>query len=85
MNYIHIVAILAVLQLFLFGILVGRARDKYGVKPPAVNGNEHFERAFRVQMNTMEQLVGFLPALFIAGQYWSNVVVAAIGLIYLVG
>jgi len=85
MNYIHLVALLAVLQLFLFGILVGRARAKYGVKAPAVNGNENFERAFRVQMNTLEQLVAFLPALFIAGQYWSKALVAAIGLIYLIG
>jgi len=69
----------------LFGILVGRARAKYGVKAPAVNGNENFERAFRVQMNTLEQLVAFLPALFIAGQYWSKALVAAIGLIYLIG
>lgn len=85
MNYIHIVAVLAVLQFFFFGILVGRARAKYGIKAPAISGNEHFERAFRVQMNTLEQLAGFLPALFIAGQYWSNGLVAGIGLVYLVG
>ena len=85
MNYIHIIAILAVVQLFVFGILVGRARARYGVKAPAVSGNEHFERHFRVQMNTLEQLVGFLPALFIAGQYWSNALVAGIGGVYLIG
>ena len=85
MNYLHIVAILAVLQFFWFGILVGQARGKYGVKAPAVSGHEQFERVFRVQMNTLEQLVAFLPALFIAGWHWSNGWVAAIGLVYLVG
>ena len=85
MNYIHIVAILAVLQFFWFGILVGRARGKYGVKAPTVSGHEQFERMFRVQMNTLEQLVAFLPALFIAGQHWSNGLVALIGLVYLGG
>lgn len=85
MNYLDIVAVLAVLQFFFFGILVGRARGKYGVKAPAVSGAEGFERAFRVQMNTLEQLVAFLPALFIAGQYWSNGWVAGIGVIYLAG
>lgn len=85
MNYVHIVAVLAVLQFFLFGILVGRARAKYGVKAPATYGNEHFERAFRVHMNTLEQLIGFLPALLIAGLYWPNTIIAGIGVVYLVG
>ncbi|MDI5983390.1 MAPEG family protein [Halomonas sp. M4R5S39] len=85
MNYVHIVAVLAVLQFFLFGILVGRARAKYGVKAPATSGNEHFERAFRVHMNTLEQLIGFLPALLIAGLYWPNTIIAGIGVVYLVG
>ena len=85
MNYVHIVALLAVLQFFVFGILVGRARAKYGIKAPATSGNEEFERAFRVHMNTLEQLVGFLPALLIAGIYWPDAVVAGIGVVYLVG
>ena len=85
MNCIHIVAILAIVQFLYFGILVGRARAKYGIKAPAVSGNEHFERAFRVHMNTQEQLLAFLPALFIGGHYGSNAVVAGIGVIYLVG
>ena len=85
MNDIHIVALLAILQFFFFGILVGRARGKYGVKAPATSGAEGFERAFRVHMNTLEQLVAFLPALFIAGQHWSNGLVASVGVVYLIG
>jgi glutathione S-transferase len=85
MNYVHIVATLAVLQFFLFGYLVARARGKYGIHAPATTGNELFEREFRVQMNTLEQLVAFLPALLIAGLYWPNAIVAAIGAVYLVG
>ena len=85
MTYIHIIATLAVVQYFMFGILVGRARAKYGVKAPAISGNESFERAFRVQMNTLEQLAGFLPAMFIAAQYWPAKAVAAVGVVYLLG
>ena len=85
MTYIHIVAILAIVQFCAFGILVGRARAKYGVKAPAISGSEGFERAFRVQMNTLEQLAGFLPALFIAAQYWRPEAVAAVGVVYLLG
>jgi len=85
MHPIHIVALLAVMQFFYFGAKVGRARAQYGIKAPAVTGHEMFERAYRVQMNTLEQLVGFLPALLIAGAYWPQAVVAAIGAVYLVG
>ena len=85
MHYIHLVAALAVLQFFFFGIMVGRARERFEVKAPATTGNEHFERVFRVQMNTLEQLTGFLPALYIAGQFWPPTYVAAVGIVYLVG
>jgi len=85
MSAVHLVTLLAVFQYFGFGILVGRARAKYGVKAPAVAGHEMFERALRVQMNTLEQLAGFLPTMWIAGQYWPPAWIAAIGGVYLLG
>lgn len=85
MNYIHIVTLLALMQYFYFGFCVARARAKYGVYAPAVSGNEHFERAFRIQANTLEQMVVFLPALYIAAFYWNETLVAAIGAVYLAG
>ncbi len=85
MSIVHIVAVLAVMQFILFGILVGKAREQHGVMAPAVSGNEEFERVYRVQMNTLEQLVCFLPALFMASAYWSPALVALIGCVYLVG
>ncbi len=85
MSIVHIVAVLAVLQFILFGVLVGKARQQHGVKAPAVSGNKEFERVYRVQMNTLEQLVCFLPALFMAATYWSPAVVALIGCVYLIG
>lgn len=85
MNYVHVVAVLAILQFFLFGILVGRARKRYGVRAPAISGHDLFEREFRVHMNTLEQLVGFLPALLIASLYWPNEIIASIGAVYLAG
>ena len=85
MHPINIIAALAILQFLFFGILVGRARAKYGVSAPATTGNEHFEREFRVQMNTLEQLVAFLPALYIANMYWPARYVAGAGIVYLVG
>lgn len=85
MGLVQVVTLLAVLQFVGFGVLVGRARGKYGVNAPAVTGNENFERAYRVQMNTMEMLVVFLPSLWIAAQYVPSVVASGIGAVYLVG
>ncbi|SRR5690606_10938936 len=85
MRYISVVAVVAVLQFYFFGVRVGLARGRYGVKAPAVSGHETFEREFRVHMNTLEQLVAFLPALFIAGLYWPDAVVAGVGAVYLLG
>ena len=85
MIYVHIIALLAIVQFIIFSMLVGAARGKYGIKAPAMTGNEHFERAVRVQMNTLEQLVCFLPALLIAASYWPQTYVAGAGLVYLVG
>jgi hypothetical protein len=84
-NYVDLVALLAVIQLVFFGVLVGRARSRYGIKAPAVTGNEMFERAYRVQMNTLELMVAFLPCLFIAAKYWPQSYVALAGAVYLVG
>lgn len=85
MNYVDIVAVIAVLQLIFFSVLVGRARGQYGVSAPAVTGHELFERTYRVQMNTLELLVAFLPALFLAGKYWPQTAVAGFGAVYVLG
>ena len=85
MPYVDLVAMLAVAQLIVFAMLVGRARGRYGVKAPAVTGHEMFERAYRVQMNTLELMVAFLPALYVASKYWPPVWVTAAGAVYLVG
>ena len=85
MQYVELVAVIAVLQFFAFGALTGRARSQSGLKAPAVTGHEGFERIYRVQMNTLEILVALLPALFLAAKYWSPPLVAGLGLVYLIG
>jgi len=85
MAWIELVTVLALIQYLVFGALVGRARGRYGVKAPATTGHEVFERTYRVQMNTLETLVVFLPALWLAARYWSPAWVAAVGAVYLVG
>ncbi len=85
MVWIHLVILFALLQLIFFMVQVGKARATYGVKAPATTGNENFERYYRVQMNTIETSVVFIPAILLASQYWSPYLMAAMGLIYLIG
>lgn len=85
MQYVELVAIIAVLQFFFFGAMTGRARRNSGLKAPAMIGHEGFERMYRVQMNTLETLVAFIPALFIASNYWSYLLVSGLGVVYLIG
>ena len=60
-------------------------REKYGVPAPAVSGNPEWERMFRVQQNTLEQLMIFLPALWVFAHFVSPVIGAAIGVLFLIG
>src|SRR5215471_3005080 len=85
MAWVHLVLMLALVEYFVFGQLVGGARAKYQVKGPATVGHPIFERYFRVQQNTLEVLIIFVPALLVAGQYWDPRWVAALGAVYLVG
>ena len=85
MPYVAIVTVVALLQFFWFGWQVGVARGKYNIAAPAVSGNETFERVFRVHVNTLEQLVVFLPALWIFAFFISPVWAAALGVVYIIG
>jgi uncharacterized membrane protein YecN with MAPEG domain len=85
MAYVDIVTALALLQFMVFGIKVGRARGRYGIKAPAVSGNVIFERHMRVQQNTLEQLIVLLPGLYLFSRYFSPTAAAILGAVYLVG
>jgi uncharacterized MAPEG superfamily protein len=85
MLWLELVTLAALFQYLLFGVAVGRARARHGVRAPAVTGHEGFERAYRVQMNTLELLVVFVPSLWLAARHWSPEGMAAFGAIYVIG
>lgn len=85
MEYVALVTLLLIIQYLTFTILVGAARGKSGIKAPAITGDENFERAYRVQMNTLEQLVLTLPALWLSGLYFNSMVAALLGLAFFLG
>lgn len=74
MNLVAIVIGLALIEYFVFGLLVGRARQTYGVAAPAMSGHPVFERYMRVHQNTLEQLAVFVPAMVMFGVYVSGAI-----------
>ena len=85
MQLVAFVILLALLEYAVFGMLVGRARGKYGVNAPATAGHPVFERYFRVHYNTLEQMVVFVPAMWLYGTYVSPSWAAGLGLVYIAG
>ena len=80
-----LMTLIAVLWYAFTGIQVGRARVKYKVRAPATTGDPLFERAYRVQMNELENLVAFLPSMWIFA-WFGNPRFAAIACgVYIVG
>ena len=81
-----IAALLLGLAVYIWsGALVGRARGKFNVQAPATSGAPEFDRLFRAQMNTLEQIVVFVPLLAIAAALWGDRIAAAYGLLWSVG
>ncbi len=85
MKLVVLVTALALVEYIVFGMLVGRARAQYGVDAPAVTGHPVFERYHRVHQNTLENLVIFLPSLWLFATYVSEPIAALLGAVVLVG
>ena len=84
----HLTALVTLLALafyFFTSINVSRTRTRTGVKVPAMSGHPDFERAFRIQMNTLEWMPIFLPSLWLFAVYISDAIAAGIGLVWIVG
>lgn len=77
--------VFAILVYFMLGLLVGKARSTYGVPAPAMSGHVEFEKRSRVQINTLEQMMIFMPLLWLAlgvlGDHWA----ALAGLVWSIG
>ena len=85
MEYVAIATTLALIQAFYFGVKVGLQREAHGINAPATSGHPDFERAFRVQQNTIEQLIVVVPSLWIFATYWRPEIAAGLGLVFVIG
>ncbi|MCA3261241.1 MAG: MAPEG family protein [Telmatospirillum sp.] len=59
-------------------LVVGWARATYKISAPAMTGDVEFEKRVRVHMNTLEQLIVLLPALWLCA-VWVGDLAAGIG------
>ena len=84
-NFTAFVILLAVILYFWTGFRVGQARGKFKINAPATTGNPDFERVFRVQMNMLEWMPIFLPAIWLAAIYVSDIGAALLGLVWIAG
>src|SRR3954447_5674348 len=64
--------ILACLVTMAMGGWSGYLRGKYKIQAPAVTGHPAFERAHRAHINTVENLVVFVPVLWIASVFYGG-------------
>jgi glutathione S-transferase len=89
MNFVFagpaLVTLATLLLLFMCAGYVGRMRVKHGVMPPASSGHVDFEIAMRIQMNTLENTVLMLPALWLAALFFSPLWATLAGGVWLVG
>jgi glutathione S-transferase len=79
------VTILTALVLYYSMFVVGRTRGQVKIMPPAMTGHPDLERALRVQGNTVEQVVIFLPLLWVATLYFHGWAPPVLGLIWCIG
>jgi uncharacterized MAPEG superfamily protein len=84
-GYVALVTLVALMVYVWMFMRVGSARQRLGVEAPAVTGHPEFERHFRVQANTLEGLIVFLPALWLFAIYLNSLAAAGIGVVWIIG
>ena len=83
--YTALVIVIALVVYIWMSMRVGAARGRYKIEAPNVDGPPDFLRVYRVHINTLEQLVIFLPAIVLFAAYWGDMLAAIIGLFWPIG
>jgi uncharacterized membrane protein YecN with MAPEG domain len=85
MELVYLTILVALVEYMAFAALVGRARAKYGIQPPATTGHPDFERVNRVHYNTLEALIVFIPAVLLFAQHVDPRWAAGLGAVFVIG
>src|SRR6476646_7703841 len=84
-RWVALVTLLALLTYFWMSTRVPVARNKCGIQAPAMTGDPLLERTIRAHYNTLEWLPLFLVSMWLFAIYWSELVAAAVGVVWIVG
>ena len=84
MELVYFMIMLALLEYVAMAALVGRAREKFGILAPTMTGHPDFERVIRVHLNTLENLIIFVPAVWVFASYVSVLWAAILGFVFVV-
>jgi len=85
MELVALVTLLLIIEYIVFTGLTGKARVEGDIEAPAMTGDQNFERVLRVQLNTLEQLIITIPAMWICANYFRADVAAILGAVFFVG
>ena len=83
--WVALVTLLSLLLYLVTLVQVGQGRGKHGIEAPAMTGHPDFERLVRVQANTLEGLVLYLPCLWLCALYTNALLAAGLGVVWIVG
>jgi len=82
---LELITVLALIEYAIFTVMVGSARGRFGVAAPVTTGEPNFERYYRVQQNTLEALMIFLPTLWIFAQRVNYAAACVLGIVFIAG
>lgn len=77
-----LVTLFALIVYFSTMLIVRSSRIKFQIAPPTTEGPEEFRRALRTQANTVEQIILFLPVLWLSAVTMGDHLAAAIGVFW---
>jgi len=66
-------------------IRIGKARKEHNISAPEMTGPEAFNRVIRVHANMIEQMVIFLPLLWLFAITYVDIYAACVGLLFAIG
>jgi len=79
------ITLLSSIQMGAFARKVGSARSKYKIEPPAIGGNEDFQRIYRAHQNSVEFYPLFLGSVWTSSIMLHQVPASIFGLVYMYG
>ncbi|MEI6487128.1 MAG: MAPEG family protein [Sphingomonadales bacterium] len=77
--------VLALLVYFALALNVGRARGAWNVPAPQSGGHPEFDKRYRVQMNTLEQLAMLVPGVIVAAPVLGDALTGGLALVWSLG